>query len=251
MPTHDTGSLNDFALQFDQKNGIDLEAFTLVLFDLPGFGLSQHEGDHADQEHHHHNEKSRDNPTMEYFENCANIGASLMAHLQFKTYSVAAWSDGARVASLLAVEQPSRVNSLLLWSFLPTIQPSSSWALARTRDISTWDQSALKFYTDVYGEHEFSEKWRKYVDWLVSATDESHHFDIRPILSKIKCPTLILHGAVDPIVDFREVVVPLERVIPDSNIEQLRGLSHNLHQADSCRFNQVLTSFVLNTGLCH
>lgn len=240
--------MNDFALQCDKQTGLDLEKFTLVSYDLPGYGKSDLPPKTSDKYGREISPKI--DPTMDYFEGCARLGVKLMAHLGFKTYSVAAWSDGARVACLIAIENPSRVNSLLLWSFLPTNQARSSWALAKTRDISTWDQEALKFYTDVYGEHEFSDKWRKYVDWLVASTEDDEQFDIRPKLNKIKCPTLILHGSQDPIINYQEEIAPLERIINDSSVDQLRGLSHNLHQADPCRFNYVLTNFVLGTGVC-
>lgn len=227
---------------------MDLKRFTIVLLDLPGYGLSDPPPEIYDK--YGRKVGLKVNPTMEYFKNCSKLSVGLMTLLKIKTYSVAAWSDGARVACLIAIENPSRVNSLILWSFLPTNQARSSWALAKTRDIQTWDQEALKFYTDVYGESEFSDKWRKYVDWLVASSENDEQFDIRPELNKIKCPTFILHGSQDPIINYREEIEPLERMINDSYVDQLKGLSHNMHQADPCKFNHLLTQFVLSTGVC-
>lgn len=217
---------------------MDLSKFTIVTYDLPGFGKSTIiEGFTTD-------------PTLEYFKVAAQVGSKLMSELGFKTYSLGGWSDGARVACLLAAECQSRVNTLLLWSFLPAIDTESSWAFSRTRDIGTWNPEALEIYSSVYGEQEFSEKWRKYVDYLVSTLEQSERLDLKHNLSAIKCPTLILHGSRDPIVKFQEHVEPLEKLIYDSNIKQIKGLAHNIHQADPKQFNRVLTDFVTCTGVC-
>lgn len=204
----------------------------MVALDLPGFGRSE-----LDVE-----EKS--DPTLEYFEMAASVAAKLMSKLNYKTYSLAGWSDGARVASLLAARHQSRVNALILWAFVPVMDKRSSEAIARTRDTSIWEPKALELYQSVYGEQQFSDLWHKYVDFVVQALELPERFDIRDELCKIKCPTLILHGSNDPIVNYQEHVKPLEMQIYDSDIMQFKGMSHNIHQAEPKRFNQVLTTFV-------
>lgn len=208
------------------------EEFTMIALDLPGYGQSESSGE------------IKSDPTLEYFELCAQVGAKLMSQLGHKTYSLAGWSDGARVASLLAIRNQSRVNCLLLWAFVPVMDRQSCQAIARTRDISIWDREVLQFYSSVYGEQQFSDLWRRYVDFNVAALELPDQFDLRDELSKIKCPTLVLHGREDPIVSFKEHVKPLEWKIYDSDIKQFNGLAHNIHQADPEMFNGVLTSFV-------
>lgn len=167
-----------------------------------------------------------------------------MRKLNHKTYSVAGWSDGARVASLLAIKHQSRVNALLLWGFVPIMDKQSCEAVARTRDTSCWDPEVREFYSSVYGEQRFSDLWRKYVDFIVATLEYPVQFDIRQELYKIKCPVLILHGTRDPIVNFSEHVKPLEMQIYDSDILQFKGMAHNIHQADPNQFNRVLSTFV-------
>lgn len=218
-------------------NKLDLEKFTVVAYDLPGYGLSEAW------------ENSSNEPTLEYFRLAAQVGAQLMSKLGFRTYSVGGWSDGARVACLLAIKFRSRVNSLLLWSFLPLIDRQSCWAFSRTRDIGTWDSNALELYTSVYGEQEFSLRWRQYVDYLVSTLETKSRLNMMSMLSDIKCPTMIVYGSCDPIVKFQEHVEPLEKLIYDSSIYQFKGMAHNIHQANPLQFNQLLTDFVTCIGV--
>uniref|UniRef100_A0A6G1SCS7 Valacyclovir hydrolase n=1 Tax=Aceria tosichella TaxID=561515 RepID=A0A6G1SCS7_9ACAR len=232
------GSYEDFRLQLDESSNASLSAdqFTVVAPDLPGFGRSEV-----------FNEEKRQNclPTLEYYEWCAEVCAKLMAKLNHKTYSVAGWSDGARVGALLAIKSPSRVDSLILWGFSPVMDKEWCLATARARDTSSWEPSVIQTYSDVYGEQNFSELWRAYVDFVVKTLEMPEQlFDIRSRLSLIKCPTLVLHGSLDPIINYRAHVKPIEMQIYDSQISQFKGLAHNIHQADPAQFNQVLAKFV-------
>lgn len=224
------------------------EEFTIVAYDMPGYGESLPAPARKQRKYRQQpSEPVLDGdvlPSREYFELCANLGAKLMAHLRFKTYSVCGWDDGAKVACLLAIRHQSRCNSLLLWGFVPTMDDFSCNAVARTRDTSTWEPTALRFYSDVYGEAKFSDLWRKYVDFIVSTLEVENYLDIREELKLIKCPTLILHGSRDAIVNFKKHVKPLELKIYDSEIVRMRGLAHNIHQAAPDTFNQLLTTLV-------
>lgn len=211
------------------------EEFTIVAPDLPGYGRSELLSD----------ELKPCEPTLEYFELCARVCAKLMAKLGYKTYSLGGWNDGARVASLLAIECQSRVNSLILWGFSPVMDAQTCWATARARDSSSWEPEVLRSYHEVYGEQQFGDLWRHYVDFVVKSLElPGGQFDIRARLNKIKCPTLVLHGSQDPIISFERHVKPIEMQIYDAQLHSFQGLAHNLHQADPKQFNQVLGQFV-------
>lgn len=218
-----------------QKSGLSPEEFTIVALDLPGYGKSVI-----------YDEEKLDAclPTLDYFEMCSKVCEQLMARLRFKTYSVGGWNDGARVAALLAIRCQSRVNSLILWGFSPIMDKASCLATARQRDTSIWEPSILRIYSDVYGEQNFSDLWRRYVDFVVQTLELPDQFDIRDRLKQIKCPTLVLHGSNDPIISYPLHVKPIEMQIHDSQIKQMSGLAHNLHQADPLAFNQLMAQFV-------
>lgn len=225
-----------------EEFGLNKNDFTLVAYDLPNYGKSKVTS--VTKDRYGKIIKFNNLPSMEYFELCARLGAKLMSFLNFKTYSVCGWSDGARVASLLAIKYQSRVDSLLLWGFVPIMDEQSCEAVARTRDTSTWNPKVLEFYSDVYGEQKFSELWKEYVDFLISTLEQPVQFDLREQLKHIKCPTMILHGSEDPIVDFRKHVKPLHMQIYDSEIVQIPDMAHNIHQAYPEKFNTLLTTLI-------
>lgn len=218
----------------DNECGFSEQDFTIVAPDLPGYGRSELISD---------NSKPCE-PTLEYFQLCSDVCAKLMSELNYKTYSVGGWNDGARVAALLAIKCQARVNSLILWGFSPIMDQKSCLAIARVRDTSMWEPSILKSYSDVYGEQQFSELWRKYVDFVVKTLELPDTFDIRHNLCQIKCPTLVLHGSEDPIISYQDHVKPIEMQIYDSEIKQFNGAAHNIHQADPIGFNQITAKFV-------
>lgn len=233
------------------ESGLSGSDFTLVALDLPGYGRSElmATSSRPSGSSNSNGSSIRDcEPTMDYFELCADVCRQLMQELGFKTYSVGGWNDGARVAALLAIKCQARVNSLLLWGFAPVMDEQSCLALARARDTSIWEPSILRTYADVYGEQGFGELWRKYVDFVVKSLELPDRFDIRDRLRQIKCPTLVLHGSEDPIISFREHVRPIEMQIYDSEVRQLAGLAHNIHQAAPKHFNELLARFVASAS---
>lgn len=206
----------------------------MIAPDLPGYGRSELIS----------KELKPCEPTLDYFELCANVCAKLMEQLKFNTYSIGGWSDGARVAALMAIRWQSRCNSLVLWGFAPKMDKESCMATARARDTSIWNPKVLNNYSSVYGEQVFSEMWKKYVDFVVKTLELPEQFDISSRLSQIKCPTLVVHGSEDPIIDWTTHVKPIEMQIYDSQVKQLPGLAHNLHQADPACFNHLIGQFV-------
>ncbi|KAG9510099.1 Valacyclovir hydrolase [Fragariocoptes setiger] len=225
------GSTKDFDLQL-RKGGLNLDEFTVVAVDLPGYGRSKP-------------------PVREFsndlYETDAEAMMKLMKELNFKTYSVAGWDDGAKVAAFIAIKYPGRVNCLILWGFVPHLDDHSCRAIGRTRDVELFDPVALEYYESVYGYDEFVEQWHKYVDFIVSSMRTKKRYDMREKLTKIKCPTLIVHGDIDPIVDYNLHVKTTETLIPDSFVVHFNTASHNIHQSYSNHFNEVMSGFIIST----
>lgn len=275
-----TGSSKDFEPQLT-RSGLSWKEFTLVTMDLPGYGyvswLSALQSSYkpiGDTVSHvprlyslcflsfaFHairyvialllaNSKSTPHKReflLESFERDADLAAKLMRHLNYKTYSVLGWSDGAKVASLIAIKHPSRVDNLIIWGFTAHMDKKSCQAIGKTRDVETWEPSMLKIYQDCYGVEQFTDLWHRYVDFVVWTLEFEERFDIRHRLNTIKCPTLIVHGQNDPLVDYNDHIKPLDFQIYDSNIKTFPRASHNLHQAYPKQFNELVSQFIISS----
>ena len=63
-------------------------------------------------------------------------GAGLMAALNFESYAVLGWSDGANAAVHLAADvAPEKVQKLLIWGANGTLSAEDIEAFEATRDV--------------------------------------------------------------------------------------------------------------------
>lgn len=69
-----------------------------------------------------------------------------------------------------------------------------------------------------------------------------NNLDNRPLLEKIKCPTLIIHGSEDKIIE-PEVAYELKKLIPRSEIKILEELGHLLLAEDSKLLAKSIVDF--------
>jgi pimeloyl-ACP methyl ester carboxylesterase len=69
--------------------------------------------------------------------------------------------------------------------------------------------------------------------------------DSTPILPKINCPTLIIHGADDQLIPLHEAEL-MNRIIPNSHLVIVQKAGHlpNMEQPD--QFNQAIRDFILS-----
>lgn len=70
-----------------------------------------------------------------------------------------------------------------------------------TRDIKTWSERMRKPMIEVYGEEYFAKLWAKWCDGMETVFNANNGNICSHLLKDIKCPTLILHGEKDPMVD--------------------------------------------------
>lgn len=219
---------SDFPDQID--GGLDQSLFTIIAIDLPGYG------------------KSRPPERMysrEAYFNDAKKAAGLMNKLGYKLYSVLGWSDGAKIALLLAIQQQGRVDKLVVWGVVPYASDYDIKAVSITRDTSIFDPKSRELYTNAYGKDLFEQLWHKHVDYCVTYSDSKETlWDIRKEMKTIKCPTLILHGDKDPLID-KNHPYTAEELIADSRLVKFANGSHNIHQVYVQEFNKTVTNFLL------
>lgn len=183
--------------------------------------------------------------SVESYPNDARKASALMDKLGYKLYSVLGWSDGAKIALLLAIQNQARVDKLVVWGVVPYASEYDIKAVSMTRDIQIFDPKSRKLYIEAYGQELFEALWHKHVDYCVSFSGNATSiWDIRKDMQTIKCPTLILHGDKDPLID-KEHPYTAERIIADSRLVRFPNGSHNIHQVFTDEFNKTVTNFLL------
>lgn len=169
-----------------------------------------------------------------------------MEKLGYKLYSILGWSDGAKIALLMAIKNQARVDKLVIWGVVPYASEYDIKAVAMTRDTEVvFDPKSRELYTKAYGKELFEQLWHRHVDYCTSFSGNSTAiWDIREEMRTIKCPTLILHGDKDPLID-KNHPYTAEKIIADSRLVRFANGSHNIHQVYAQEFNKTVTNFLL------
>lgn len=207
--------------------------FAGVGIDLPGHGLT---GVPADPGRFTMPETARDLATL-----IATLG---IPHAHWMGYSM-----GARVALYLGVTEPARVASLILESASPGIAEESARVERRARD------EALAAEIGSRGVRWFVEYWESLPVFesqrgLPEATRSAQRARrlrnsaaglagslrglgqgaqefLGPRVGSIRCPTLLLAGALDP--KYTALAQRMAAAIPDAEIILVPGAGHNIH----------------------
>ncbi|MEO7802933.1 MAG: alpha/beta hydrolase [Actinomycetota bacterium] len=165
-------------------------------------------------------------------------------------------SMGGEIAQQFAIDNPDRVNRLMLVSTLPggdgrvVAKPDYLERLFAAKDTaaSIAIQTAPGFAEEHPGLIEsLAERWQE------ENTDPSRfarqwdaivNFDDWDSLSSITCPTLILHGGLDEFVPLGNAHNLASR-IPDSKVVVIEGVGHLIGLERPFEFVEAITSFFL------
>lgn len=139
---------------------------------------------------------------------------------------------------LLASRNPEAVKKLVIWSTncsptLPEIDASN-----KTKDLNNWDPSLKRVFEQVYG-NKLESIWQKAVEFY-----PKHPGISKDILSKIRCPTLILHGDKDPLIA-KHQPDDIASYIKNAQVYRIPEATHHLHQEFYEEFNEVTQDFLL------
>ncbi len=125
---------------------------------------------------------------------------ALMESLGFVRYSVLGWCHGGTVGMIMATMFPEVVEKLVLLGTKSFITREDLDIIEKTRNISNWPPDLREEMVQFYGEQLFQELWSKVVDVDIEIHTKKDGNICREKLSKIGCPTLILHGGKDQMV---------------------------------------------------
>ena len=68
------------------------------------------------------------------------------------------------------------------------------------RDINKWSEKMRIPMIQIYGEDYFQKMWSDWIDAVLRLYEKQNGDLCKQVLPKIKCPTLIIHGAKDAMV---------------------------------------------------
>ncbi len=182
----------------------------------------------------------RDFPADFYDRDAADMFA-LMSALGHERFSILGWSDGANIGTLMAAKKPERVTKLVVFGGQSFLTAQEIAAFNHIRKITAWSPRAAEAMRAIYGD-DLDELWDRYVggqEALYQAGGDLY----QPLLAKVACPTLILHGARDPLVPtFHPEAI--HRGITGSRLHIFPEGKHNIHLRYAEEFNALTYAFL-------
>ncbi|CAG2118821.1 unnamed protein product, partial [Medioppia subpectinata] len=215
-------SQTDFS---DQLSSFDPNVFTLIAWDPPGYGYSR---------------PPERQWCLEIYAIDADLAAKLMEKLGINFYSILGWSDGAKTALQMAIKYQSVINKTVIWGVGCFCKPENIRALYATRNVKVWNPRVRELFESVYG-NELQTLWGRLVDFYQSTM---LNWSLKSEIKRIHCPTFILHGDIDPLIDLEHPNYLLSH-ISDSRLHRFADGSHNIHQEFAKQFNQLVQDFLL------
>lgn len=182
----------------------------------------------------------RDYPLDFYHRDAADMFA-LMVALGHQRFDVMGWSDGANVAAIMAAENPSRVARLVVFGGQSFLTAEEIAAFNAIRKISAWSPRAAEAMRAIYGDA-LDGLWDHYIDGQVALFEAGGNL-YREQLSRIRCPTFVLHGALDPLVPAFHAEA-IHRGIAGSRLHIFPSGKHNIHIRYAGEFNDLVHAFL-------
>jgi valacyclovir hydrolase len=182
----------------------------------------------------------RDYP-IDFYQRDADDMLALMTALGHEEFVVFGWSDGANIATLMAIQAPDRVKRLVVWGGNSFLSPEEIAAFQAIRSLSAWSPREVKALEQVYGDS-LAGLWEGYVDGLgrIYAAGGDIY---RTKLDRVACPTFVLHGELDPLVpSFHPRII--SEGIRDSQLHVFPEGKHRIHAKYAAEFNQRTEQFL-------
>ena len=186
-------------------------------------------------------------------EDMAEDQALAMRNIGIDKAMVMGVSQGGMIAQFLAANHPELVEKLILVVTAPYANETIKTVVSKWIDMTTTAShtelmldTAEKVYTK-----EFNEKNKSFLPFVARFTKPKKYdrfrknayaildFDVRNVLSQIKCPTYILSGDCDNTVG-NDAPYELHEAIAGSEMQIFKGLGHGLFEEDKDFYNKVL-----------
>jgi pimeloyl-ACP methyl ester carboxylesterase len=165
---------------------------------------------------------------------------SLMEHLGIQRAALLGHSDGGTIALYFAAQQPARVTCLVTVAAHIYVEPKMEPSILSIRHSFEKDESFRLGMQYAHGEKSASVFQNWFDGWHRL---ESLEWDMRPQLSKIKCPALIVQGEED------EHATPqhakdITESITGADLWLIPGVKHMVPQEYTVEFNGRIIRFL-------
>jgi valacyclovir hydrolase len=164
----------------------------------------------------------REYPLDFYHRDAADMFA-LMSALGHQRFAIMGWSDGGNIGVIMSASQPERVAKLVAFGGQSFLTAGEIAAFNDIRKISAWSPRAAEAMRAV----------------LYAAGGDLY----RPLLADVKCPTLVLHGAKDPLVPGLHPEA-IHRGIAQARLHIFPEGKHNIHIKYADEFNAIAFAFL-------
>ncbi|XP_045472739.1 valacyclovir hydrolase-like [Harmonia axyridis] len=216
----------DFQPQIENLNK---EEFTVYVWEPPGHGKSTpHDRVY----------------TSKYLQEDADMGYEFIKAIGLKSFSLLGWSGGGNAGMIFAAKYKNIIDKMVLWGCCSYLTKEDIDRYEITQDIDNWSEKIKAPLLKIYGEEALREiqnsTFQANVDILYEGGDIA-----ATLLKYIECPTLILHGAKDPLVSPKHAQY-LHENIKGSRLHIFPDGKHNIHLRYANEFNEIVTKFLLD-----
>lgn len=153
---------------------------------------------------------------------------------------------------VLVVEHPERIESLVLVA--PDLLLSETPNEERYERIGDWPRFAAEFFADAFPEPHSTKQIEDGVSWALEtdadtiqrgldAVWSNGEPEARALLSRVRCPTLVIQGSADRIAGAARGPA-VAAAMENSMLLFFDGSGHGPHLRDPVRFNLVLRDFL-------
>lgn len=230
------GALGTIRTSFKpQLENLNVDKLTLVAWEPPGYGKSR--------------PPDRTFPD-DFYQRDATYAYNLMKILGYSKFSMIGWSNGGITSLVLASAYPESVHKLVVTGAHSYITQDETKIYESLRDINNWSENMRAPLMEVYGKDYFQKMWSDWTDTALRLYKTRNGNLCKQALPKIKCPTLIIHGARDPVV-MLEHPMYLKQNIPDSTLYVFEEGAHTLHLRYPEKFNNLVTKFLVGQSKMH
>jgi len=141
----------------------------------------------------------------------------------------------------MAVTAPLRIHKLVVWGGNSFLSAEEIDAFQAIRSLSSWSSREVEAMQHVYG-HSLGPLWERYVvglEEIYAAGGDIY----RSQLSRVQCPTMVLHGEKDPLVPSFHPRIICEG-IRGSRLHVFPEGKHRIHTKYAEEFNQMTAAFL-------